>query len=278
MTVCLALKYDKGILMLADTEEIETHSATRLNHTNKIFGPENLKYATAGNSGEGQLLTKKLNELEDVLLCMTEDLKNKKNNTLEKILKKMKGERLVALNATKSDIEVSFKDPRIRYQDHSMEFYSNGTGLEFSVTSYAEIIRTMMKEEKLEHSEIIIAGVDNKGKWIYEANSDYSLASQEKYAALGIGRDCALTLLNSLYRENLNEAEALLLATYAGVKCSESLLGINNKFNAVSIKENKGKIIKRDITENEISYFTSLAGTLKPMFPYKKLKGYEFKK
>lgn len=278
MTVCLALKYNKGILMLADTEEIETNSATRLNYANKIFGPGNLKYATAGSSGQGQLLVKRLNELEDVLLCMTEDLKNKKNNTLEKILKKVKGKRFVARNATESDIEVSLKDSRIRYQDHTLEFYSNGTGLEFDVTSYAEIIRTMMKEEKLDGSEIIIAGVDNKGKWIYEANSDYSLTSQEKYIASGIGRDCALTLLNSLYRNDLNEAEALLLATYVGIKCSESLLGINNKFNAVSIKENKGKITKRDIREDEISYFTFLAGGLKPVFPYQLVKGYEFKK
>lgn len=269
MTLCVALKYDNGVVMLADTEEIDIKNAVRLSDSRKIFGSKNIIVATAGDSGQGQLLVNKLNEIEDNIHCLINELCSSKELSLETIIAKMKGKKMAVHPATSNEIALGEKDSKRRYQKDTLGFYfSNGNELHFDVADYSELVRAIMKEQDFKGSEILITGIDKKGKMVYEASSTFSLTEEKYYCATGLGRDCAKTLLDSLYTSDINEKEALLLAAYVGIKCHKNIMGINDRFNAAIIKKENGTIKRAELPEKEMSRLTALAYKIMPSFPY----------
>ena len=84
MTLCLAMKYDKGVLLMADTELSDSYG-TRLTDVNKIYtSGNNVAFAIAGILGEGQQAALQINEMEDDIKNELETFINKKLKTKKK--------------------------------------------------------------------------------------------------------------------------------------------------------------------------------------------------
>jgi len=284
MTIGLALKYDKGVLLLADTEVIDGHSFRRLQDADKTyqFG-NNIVFSGAGNFGDLQQIGNIMNEISNYINCAIEDYvngqmngksgtKNKKPKghvDLESAIRMLSAKKYEFFAKKREDeLDIFVKEQRMGDVNNSLEMYFDREGINFYVQSCGGFIRSIMREKDIKETEFLITGIDKKGKQIYFVGGGFVLLEEKNYRTIGIPWQTSETMMDALYKESITEKEALLLAVYVGIYSKKHILGVNDRFSVTSIKENNGCIESRIVPEDEINHFKRMAEIIKPDFPY----------
>ncbi len=100
-------------------------------------------------------------------------------------------------------------------------------------------------------AHFIIGGIDSTGEKIYDVFPDGSLSEVKDFFTSGSGSSYVLGVLESNYKENLEEKEAVELAEKALKAALERDIGSGNGYKIIIIpKEGEAKIIDKKLEKN----------------------------
>jgi len=88
---------------------------------------------------------------------------------------------------------------------------------EVTVNAMATLLANILQSSRIFPyiTEVILGGVDSKGKHIYDVDPLGGVLEEKKFVASGSGSPIAFGVLEELYRENMEKEEAIELAVKA---------------------------------------------------------------
>jgi 20S proteasome alpha/beta subunit len=300
-TTIIGMIYDKGALILADTQT--TAGVRPERGAVKIYPVENnILVGQCGHLARCQKLVNTYKEeLREFRTAMEEDLsaeykekikrysKERKQKAIRKFNKLSKHEKLLKLYSeefmildTKDGMEITAlpRDSHGNLEYHTSAIAYNKVGKEIliEVSTAAEFFRQMMgrehkKNENADDEDVdfLVAGFDNKGPRLYEVSFDEAIIDTTRgYMTLGSGSLMARPRLREYYRENLSLEQALQVITYAGIKASEDDIMTNRIFRIGAIEKVGNKVKSRMVEQDLVDKITEEMRKVRVQFPYKK--------
>ncbi len=277
MTLCLAMKYDKGVLVMADTESV--YFSGRLSDITKLSTfRNNVAFSISGRLSRGQKFMRFMNDVsvhvDNEVRDLSHSSKNEKYNTPQKFLRSLKKDEhdIVVRYRTKNKLGFYLKEKKDQALSNSLQLYSTGDSLESYVNSCADFAGELINKNSMDDISVLFAGIDKLGHFIKLVNSDsgeITTRVEAYYAISGAGSEIATTIMEIFYKETITEDQALLLAFYIGVQCEKLIIGVNKKFTAITIREKEnGYIERRVVSARKIDALTKVAENINPDFPF----------